>query len=317
MKDIHESLVNYFSKEADAQQTKEAKKFRDTNPEEFALLKKLWEHRRNISLQSRDTETAWNRFQSNISLQPNKFKVIPMFTIAKRIAIAATIIIASMAAWVIISNKSDLQTVEVAYDAIERRTVTLADGSVVSLNRGASISYPSLFSGDARTVQLKGEAFFDIKKNPSKPFIINTQNAEVKVLGTSFNVVSHSYNTKVSVKEGTVQLKSSLNKDQSIILTKGFTAITNGARIRKMETRDLNFDSWYTGIFTFKDTNIKSVFESLDSYYSGQLVLDNSTNANCTLTADFEKNTLGEIVEILRITCGLKVKEQDGKYLFY
>mgnify|MGYP001472807545 FL=1 len=69
----------------------------------------------------------------------------------------------------------------------EKITVKLPDGSTVKLNSGSSITYPEMFLDDRREVVLKGEGFFDVKKNQKQPFIVMANKAKVKVLGTSFN----------------------------------------------------------------------------------------------------------------------------------
>ena len=93
-----------------------------------------------------------------------------------------------------------------------QKTVTLADGTKVWLNGNSELTYPATFEADHRTVQLTGEAFFDVTKNPTKPFIITTNKAKVTVLGTSFNVraITAESATEVVVKTGKVGLRVAL-----------------------------------------------------------------------------------------------------------
>ena len=87
---------------------------------------------------------------------------------------------------------------------------TLPDGSVVALNSNSKLVFPKQFNGDTREVTIEGEAFFDVKPNPEKPFIINAGKAQIKVVGTSFNVSAYpeTETLEVVVKTGKVQVIS-------------------------------------------------------------------------------------------------------------
>jgi transmembrane sensor len=90
----------------------------------------------------------------------------------------------------------------------------LPDGSVVALNSNSKLVFPKQFKGDTREVTIEGEAFFDVKPNAEKPFIINAGNAQVKVVGTSFNVCAYpeTETVEVVVETGKVQVISKNNE---------------------------------------------------------------------------------------------------------
>ena len=83
---------------------------------------------------------------------------------------------------------------------------TLSDGSVVTINKGSSISYLSKFKGETRQVALKGEAFFNVTPNKEKPFIVSVNDVLIKVVGTSFNVKTINGSTEVVVESGIVKV---------------------------------------------------------------------------------------------------------------
>src|SRR5690606_9914983 len=98
------------------------------------------------------------------------------------------------------------------------KEVELPDGSVVWLNKGAKLSYLKGFKNFYdREVNLSGEAFFDVKPNAEKPFIIETANTATRVLGTSFNVKTNGENVAVSVFSGKVSFKE-LNQAKELLL---------------------------------------------------------------------------------------------------
>ena len=99
----------------------------------------------------------------------------------------------------------------------QRSDIVLSDGTQITLNAGSSIEFPESFEGaPVREVTLNGEAFFEVAKNPNKPFLIKTEGVTTKVLGTSFNVNSYAFNDHISVtvKTGKVQVQSTSKNGQ-------------------------------------------------------------------------------------------------------
>ncbi|MEQ9402347.1 MAG: FecR domain-containing protein [Cyclobacteriaceae bacterium] len=308
MGDIHEVLVSYFSNEADDQQKSQAEEFRKDHPDEFILLEKMWKHRGDISIVKRDSEEAWQQFQIRIG---KRARVIPIHVKWRRIAAVAALVVLSAITWNGLDQGKEPDTIEVAAKKA-KETLEMPDGSMIHLNRGASISYMSGFGDKLRKVVLEGEAFFDVAEDVSRPFIIVTTHAEIRVLGTSFNVRSSSIETSIAVREGRVQVNKEGNE---VILTEGFTAMSSEKGLIHGKTTDLNFDSWKTGIFSFNEATLTEVFRSLNTYYGGRLILE-QRGSGCSLSAEFSKDSLEEIVEILSLTCELSVKSENGNYLF-
>ncbi len=103
------------------------------------------------------------------------------------------------------------------------RLLRLPDGSRVWVNQNTHIEYPKQFAGDVRKVTLKGEAFFEVAKNPSKPFIITSGDITTTVLGTSFNVKAYSGNgAEVRVRTGKVRVEG---KQNTVLLERGYAAV--------------------------------------------------------------------------------------------
>ncbi|MEP1034106.1 FecR domain-containing protein [Ekhidna sp.] len=309
MDDIHEALVHFFSGEADDLQIKKAIKFKKKNPEEYALLSKLWDRRKEISIVDRDSHLAWERLLSRIETNKSiKNPVIPIFRYWRQLA-AAVVLIASTIGWYnFIGNAGKWDSIEVA----SKERVILPDGSTVYLNEGASISFPEGFNDKQREVKLRGEAFFNVVKDESRPFTISTSSTKVKVLGTSFNVNATNSFTEVSVKEGIVEVKQTTGNER-VILTEGLAAISNEYGLNK-KSADANFDSWKTGLFFFEETELQDAVKSLNTFYDDKIVLK-STTSGCNLTAKFNVDELTVIVEILTHACGLEVKEMGGKFI--
>jgi len=117
------------------------------------------------------------------------------------------------------------------------KSITLEDGSIITLNSDSKLIYPREFDKNERRVELIGEAFFDIAKNPNKAFIINAKDAEVKVLGTSFNINAATNKVEVLVKTGKVQFSSINKPGNKLILIPGDFASLQESNLEKIVSR--------------------------------------------------------------------------------
>lgn len=166
----------------------------------------------------------------------------------------------------------------------EKKTVTLSDGTVVWLNGNSELIYSADFSGAERFVQLTGEAFFEVTKNPNKPFVIETNKSKVTVLGTSFNVRSKiaENKTEVVVKTGKVRLENSIGdkKVELIPNQKGVhDAFTN--LVTEMEVKDMNDIAWHNDRLIFMNTPLKEVLDDLSRQFEVKITLTDQTLNSC------------------------------------
>ena len=201
--------------------------------------------------------------------------------------------------------------------------ITLPDGTVVSLNANSRIEYPKEFTGQTRTVKLVGEAFFDVSHNPYHPFIIEAEGAQIEVLGTSFNVSAYPGKGKVevNVRTGTVRLVSTHiaeGKQAEEILPagqRGWVNLANGSTSRET-TVTPNYLSWVNKEIKFKNTPLSDVFGVLENTY--HVKVEGATPSIDTLryTADFEKQNLDFIVDVIGRTLNLKVSKTDSGIVF-
>jgi len=146
--------------------------------------------------------------------------------------------------------------------------VTLADGTRVWLNCASSLSYPEEFAGNERHVTLSGEAYFEVAKDKSKPFFVNVNNVEIKVLGTHFNVAAYKddHNITATLLEGSVQFSK---KGRMVLLKPGEQAVVNddASDIRVSAVDVTQAMAWKNGYFIFNNDDIKSVMEKVSRWY--------------------------------------------------
>lgn len=216
--------------------------------------------------------------------------------------------------------------IEVKNTSDKPQNIPLEDGSLVVLKKNSSISFPEHFGEKNRLVYLQGEAFFQIKRNPAKPFIVAAGSLYTKVLGTSFTVKSYkeSKTIEVQVKSGRVSVyestvKKSINRN-GVILTPN-QKITFDKKSQKMELSivenpliiippaEIDYG------FTFSDVPVKAVFSALEKSYGIDIILENDVLDDCLFTGDLNGLPLFEQVDIIcksvNVTC-----ERRGTALF-
>ncbi len=189
------------------------------------------------------------------------------------------------------------------------KRILLPDSSEILLNKGASLSYSVDFSHQ-RKVDLKGEAFFDVKKKNGKNFIISTPQSEIEVLGTSFNVNCSSVQEVVSVMTGKVKVSGS---QRSVILLPGKKSILANGDVAVYES-DINEMAWRTRSFDFKGQKLKEVLPLFENYFSITFEVVERENLNCSFTGKFSEPTLQEIITILETTLNLHATVKNNIY---
>jgi ferric-dicitrate binding protein FerR (iron transport regulator) len=309
MADIYNILLKHFLNETSEKEENEIAKFKKSNSEEYAILSHLWK-RNDIEVIEFDSKKAWEQVQ--LEIDTNKPKARPIYTKLLRIAaVAAILIIGIFSIYYILGTGFNQNRIEIT--SIERgKEIVLADGSKVWLNKNTVLTYPDKFDKNTRNVELSGEAFFEIAKNTTKPFIVNMSNASVTVVGTSFNINSKENETEIVVATGTVKV-SDTDNSKSKLITVGYSAKISDNNIEKYKTSSPNYLAWKTGEFVFKDTPINQVVKDLNSYYESQIVLNND-KIECLFTATFIKANLEDIVDVLKLTCDIKITKEDNNY---
>ena len=195
------------------------------------------------------------------------------------------------------------------------KSITLDDGSVITLNANSKLIYPRKFGKNERRVELIGEAFFNISKNPNKAFIINAKNAEVKVLGTSFNINAATNTIEVLVKTGKVQFSSIDKPENKLILIPGDFASLQESILEKEINRDDNYLSWKTRRMIFRDTKLQEVAKVLDRTYHVQIHFQEAELKALPLTSTFDHDKLDNILNYMCSPFNLVYEKKGNQIL--
>ena len=313
MSDIYNLLAKHFLNETSNNEEKNIKEFKKNNYEEYQILKRLWE-KGNISVKDFNTAKAWNLVQQQLRHR-NKSKTILLRSRLGKIATAASVALIIGLSVFLVYQTSHIKTIIVQSAGYNTPfKLNLPDSSVIWLNKNTTVTYPEKFTDSIRNIKLSGEAFFKIKRNPEKPFVITTQNALIKVLGTSFNIKTTEKITKVDVTIGKVRV-SNLKHSQYTDITKGYSAKVEHSKVTDFKSDNINYSAWRTGVFIFNNTKLCKAVKDLNSYYNNRFVLDDKTGIHCNLTAKFNKADITEVIEVIELTCDIKITEKNNKYI--
>jgi len=189
----------------------------------------------------------------------------------------------------------------------------LPDGSTGYLNSGSTLKYQISFANE-RKVMLIGEAFFDVVHNEKLPFHVNTKNLDVKVLGTTFNVIANEdeFTEEVILQTGKVDVSSQTGKQLTTLKpNEKITLNTDKLTFVKNEVEASQYTSWKEGKLVFRNENMQQVARRLSRWYNAEVVVDDPKLDNYTFHATFVDEPLDEVLKLLTITTPLSFQEEQ------
>jgi ferric-dicitrate binding protein FerR (iron transport regulator) len=244
---------------------------------------KQWKDLKNMdSKEEINVDNAWNKVYSRLnendlinSEAPSR--TIFMRPVLMRVAAVALVLLCIGSAAVYMNNSSYFGKNITALAGNDQKNilVSLPDGSKIYLNRNSELRYRSSFGKHGRDVKLTGEAFFEIAPDVSKPFIIDAGKAKVRVVGTSFNVITNNKDSEVEVFVKTGKVVVSDNSgSRTILLDPGFVGTMDSKTSGKTVNSNLNYLSWQTGYLYYTNQKLSVVFNDLKRVYNMDIVAD-------------------------------------------
>jgi len=190
----------------------------------------------------------------------------------------------------------------------QKSTFQLPDGSIVKLNAGGKLRYPENFSKEQRLVSLNGEAFFEVVKNKSKPFIVESKGVKTRVLGTAFNVKQDS-NVVVTLLEGKVEVTDSLGG--LITLSPGEEAKFKNGLLTKREANLKSQLAWKDNVLVFEKDDLKTVKTKLEVWYGVTVDIKGVEAVDCLFTGRFKNENLINVLEAIKFSTDLDFKKEE------
>jgi ferric-dicitrate binding protein FerR (iron transport regulator) len=248
------------------------------------------------------------------SLQSTQAPVVQMGTRRRKwgwTAAAAVILIAAGAyLWTSLGNQSSIKT---AYGQVS--TQQLPDGSEVILNANSSVSYSEGWEkGKEREVWVKGEAFFKVKKTPNKSrFIVHTNQLDVVVTGTQFNVVSRSQKSSVMLTEGSVIIRTKDGSETKMV--PGEFVELSDKQLEKKAVKEETVLAWKEKKILFNDTPLTEVIAKIKEHYGEEVVIEDEQLARKTVTGMMPNDNLDVLLKSLEATLEATVVRKDGRIM--
>ncbi len=199
--------------------------------------------------------------------------------------------------------------------------VQLADGSRVTLNSGSVLRYPETFGDSKREVYLEGEAYFEVKHDPEKSFLVHTGKVTTTVLGTSFNVSAYNRmpTVAVTVVTGKVGVKNEVKK-KSVSLLPSQRAVFNAAtRMLDVDSVDNVSDAiaWRTGKLVFSAARLDEVCLKLGHHFGVEVSINNRQKREMKINGSFSDQSLETIVEAICELSQTKYRQSSAGYVIY
>jgi transmembrane sensor len=267
-----------------------------------------------------DANLAWdklyNRFENDNLITGTGDRKIKLHWQYLAMAASFLLLIASSITWIYLKNDhSNYTFANVSAEHIQ--TISLSDGSVISLNTGAKIIYPEVFNDTIRKVKLLGEAYFQVAKNPNCPFVIETEMGRIRVLGTSFNVEMQSNQLLVTVSTGKVQLAAINQLQNKVIVVPGETAVTNGISVKKTVTTNPNYLCWLNKKMEFRSVPLSSVIKDIEKAYQIEIKTNGIATDSLLLTAIFDDVPVDNVLSAISLTFNLKYNFENEKSIIF
>ncbi|MCL3780366.1 DUF4974 domain-containing protein [Prolixibacteraceae bacterium JC049] len=291
-------------------QNSEVEAWRKLSPENEATyqqVRKVWEATAQPRNQFHpDATTALAKVNSRL-----KWRVLNRWVPR----VAAMLLITLGVVWVL---KSYVVDEMVQYTAKSNETILLPDSTSVTLQKGAQINYPKIFTDQKRQVALEGKAYFNVKRDTKRPFLIKTSNSITQVLGTRFVVAAAAMKNgvdSVTVESGRVAV-SNLKQKRKVILAKGDQAIYNGNshKMVKQRNKTANFMAWVDGKLRFNNVRLEELANELQKRYQVDIQFEDSAIKKQRFSGAFlTKQPVDVILKIVTITSNLEyTKTKDG-----
>lgn len=284
-------------------------------------MKKQWSDMKGYSApKTPDIIKAWSKLQARLSgenLIPSDISIARPRFVSVILKVAAGMLILIGIAAVIYFQMNSKPTIEMVKVSTgnEANTLvkTLKDGSIIYIARNSLFSFPKEFENDSRNVVLKGEAFFDIAPNSKKPFIIETNEALIEVLGTAFNVKTHNdTDFELFVARGKVKvtLKQNPSHYEFVVAGEKVKAVKNNI-IKTKHIVNQEY-TWYRRHLQFKDESLLNIINVLNRNFNTTFAVSAKETGNRRLTVTFDKETAETMTELLCVTLNLKSQKLNG-----
>lgn len=316
-------MKNLYSKYINNQLTvAELEELRKDNPQKFSsemeeALNEEWNADEDYS-QIPDDVVAGIKCRLDKAIDKKRRVIVPLYY--KVLGWAAVILLPLFILSTLYIYKEHTQAVSeemvVATATGEKATITLPDGTLVTLNSNSRLSYtPKVYNKDNRQISFSGEAYFNVAKDKERPFMIDARGLKVQVLGTKFNlsVRKEDKNAELFLESGKV-LFTSLLKRESVVLSPNQKLTMNQmtGEMSVMKETDNMASAWRRNEMIFRNAPFESVVKAIENVYGVRIRMEYKSDSMDVFTGTLVTNDLNSVLEVIETTNNLKATKTNN-----
>ncbi|MDN3588527.1 FecR domain-containing protein [Pedobacter aquatilis] len=290
------------------------------NEQTFEEIKLTWQY--TVFSKTEESADALTRLKSRIKLHEEEniaIKKLNPFMWKMVAASLAAIFIVSFGLYYFLkpSHAAKTEILMVSTRSGEMKNITLTDGTKISVGPKSILRYPAVSVGNERNLELDGEAYFEVSKNPHKPFRVKTADLIVKVLGTHFNVNAKKNQkvTTVSLLEGKVEVNLNGDKDDAYLLKPGQELSFDRSSLRMFQRSldSVNVLGWMTKTLTFSNEKLSDAAVKIENMYGVKIIFADQATADTRIYAQFKGDKLEDVLTIICAPGNLEYRKQGNK----
>lgn len=320
----YDRIAKYLSGNMSPEEVDRFEKWLTEDPAHSQLLNEalgVWQMGEEEALPDfdKDVDEAWKKVDQNIQRPDTGTTRVIRFSFGRWAAgIAASVAILALATWAWFQMQAvdDTGPVVFATGIGETQSIVLPDSSKVWLNERSQLSYTADFS--VRSLQLEGEAFFEVRRDENSPFRVESLGATTEVLGTSFNIRAYPEEGQVelTVETGKVAFAQEEIQENRLEVVAGSSAVfeQENQSLFEQEEKISNALAWRTGRLVFEETTLDKVRLSFERYYGIRLEVSDPSIWNCHFTGNFEQAPPEEVAATLAFGLNLELLKADSVY---
>lgn len=289
----------------------------EKNREEFRRLKTYW-----------DAEVAFNHYVSpsvsadklleDINIKDKRTKRIQLWKRYIPLIAAATLLFFFSTAFFLYHTNNQVSEYYTLLTDEHKSDFTMEDGTVITLNKNSRLTYSDKFGKNTRDVKLEGEAYFEVAKDPDKPFQVEMNGASIMVLGTHFNVKADADSDDITATlvEGSIRFEGA---EQKIVMTP-HQQLTFNRSTKKVDVKHVDtdiFTSWKDGLLKYKSISFAELIEELKNVYQVQIQIDdeNLMKPTVMVSGTFSREqSIEQILKVISRSLPIRWTNSNGVY---
>jgi len=323
MENIILKYLNNEASDGEKHQLLDWLKEKEENKKFFLDTCHIWLAAGNVKISDEERNDAFDRLSANIYSYEKQQKPSHRIPWKRAVAAGAALVLLSSAAAFFIGKRSATDTgIMIVHNVVVgqdvKETITLADGTTACLNSNSKLIYPDSFEGNERIVQLEGEAFFDVSEDPSKPFIVETGDMKVKVLGTEFDIKDYKNQKKIETSLLSGEVEVSFKDTRQSIKLEPSQRVTfdKDTKTFDIKTFDVAHQTiWINEELAFSDEKLEDILKKIGYWYGTEIVCEGTLNLEQKLSFIIRNESKEELFDIISLIAPIKYQISEEKII--